>query len=548
MASILFFDLAFVLFFGLIVYLLVRTLKYSGIILSAVFYTLLIVFSTVSTITYLRLGAPINISMVPEMKFDFLKSSIEQTADIRLLLIKIVLLIVFGLLLPYLINVISKRFLGTFTLSVIISTAVCFALFLTTYVQANKLGEPDLWKTPVQSFFYPIWSELGFEFYLENNENAFSFESPFKDYKQIEIPKIDIPNKRSNVLIYMMEGIPLRLMMQVINDGNMPELQKIINSSIYFQHYYPAYADSTKGVFSTITSMYPYPGYKKLIKSNTKLECQSLPRILNKEGYRTVVISSGSFESSRGLDDRFILDQFDRILDHTNGPFFILMIPTNSHHPYFTPDLKFKLYLEKQPNARLKNSICYQDHIIGKILDILTKHGVAGKTITIITSDHSIRYDYDKGKKKGNPQVSPGEDQHAIPFILQHQAIKSPSTSAVIASHVDIPPTVLNLLGFAGDEQFQGIDLFSNHDGGRIHYIVSTIKNFNITLRDSEYQYYYDLSNNIEAIRFKDLLSGRKEYSSDQFPERASAYKQLCTQFVHFQRKVLEMVNNIPEH
>jgi len=134
LASILFFDLAFVLFFGLIVYLLVRTLKYSGIILSAVFYTLLIVFSTVSTITYLRLGSPVNISMVPEMKFDFLKSSIEQTADIRLLLIKIVLLIVFGLLLPYLINVISKRFLRTFTLSVIISTAVCFALFLTTYV------------------------------------------------------------------------------------------------------------------------------------------------------------------------------------------------------------------------------------------------------------------------------------------------------------------------------------------------------------------------------------------------------------------------------
>jgi len=418
---------------------------------------------------------------------------------------------------------------------------------------------------------------LGFEFYLENNENAFSFESPFKDYKQIEIPKIDIPNKRSNVLIYMMEGIPLRLMMQVINDGNMPELQKIINSSIYFQHYYPAYADSTKGVFSTITSMYPYPGYKKLIKSNTKLECQSLPRILNKEGYRTVVISSGSFEwdyikfffrehfqstvdqsyegptttyskFSWGLDDRFIVDQLDRILDHTNGPFFILMIPTNSHHPYFTPDLKFKLYLEKQSNARLKNSICYQDHIIGKIFNILTKHGVAGKTITIITSDHSIRYDYDKGKKKGNPQVSPGEDQHAIPFILHHQAIKSPSTSAVIASHVDIPPTVLNLLGFEGDEQFQGIDLFSNYDVGRIHYIVSTIKNFNITLRDSEYQYYYDLSNNIEAIRFKDLLSGGTEYSSDQFPERASAYKQLCTQFVHFQRKLLDKVNNIPEH
>ena len=568
LASILFSDLVVALICSLIFYLLIRLLKYPGFITGAALYTSLIAFSTLSTITYLRLGAPINASMLLDIKYDFLKSSIEQTTDIKLLLVKLVLLIVFGLFLPYIVHKLSRNVSRKYLLSILL-TLVFFSLFLFAYLKANKLGEPDLWKTPIQSFVYPIWSECKLKFYSYEGSNAFSFESPFKGKMPTASPKINLPPRNYNVIVYLMEGVPLRLMNELVSHGDMPNIEKILNRSILFTHYYPTGADSTKGMFSILTSMHPFPGHKKIIKSDTGFSWQSLPQILEKNGYRTFAISSGSFEwdhikfflrkhfqvvvdeskmaaskkyskFSWGLDDQFLVDQLDTVLSRNQGPFFIILIPTNSHHPYFTSDNRFKLYPEIDLNNKLKNSICYQDNIIGKIDKVLSKHKMADDTITILTSDHSIRYDYDKGKKLGSPHISPGEDQNAIPLVIHHRTIKENSFSDIISSHVDIAPTVLNMLGLEAVDEFQGIDLFGNHNRRRVHFIISTVRNFNITLRDAEYQYYCDISNNMEAIRYKNLSSAGKEYGPEEFPIRASSYKQLCIQFIRFQRNYLE--------
>ncbi len=567
LASILFSDLVVALFCFLVIYLLIRLLKYSGFAIGVVLYTSLIVFSTLSTLTYLRLGAPINANMLLDMKYDFLKSSIEQTTDIKLLLVKVVLLIIFGLLLPYVLYKISKNFSQKYLLLILLYL-VFFSLFLLTYLKANKLGEPDLWKTPVQSLVSPLWSEYKLSFYLGERASSFSFESPFKFDIPITSPKINLPPRKYNIIVYMMEGVPLRMMNELMSKGHMPNIQEIFSQSVLFRHYYPTAADSTKGMFSILTSIYPFPGYKKIIKSAPSFTCQSLPQILEKNGYRTFVITSGSFEwdyirfflnkhfqvvvdeskmaatkeysrFSWGLDDQFLVDQLDMVLSRSEGPFFIILIPTNSHHPYFTPNNKFNLYPEIGLNNKLKNSICYQDNIIGKIGEVLARHEIADDTVTILTSDHSIRYDYDKGKKRGSPHISPGEDQNAIPLVIHHGTIKQ-SFSDIISSHVDIAPTVLNILGLETVDQFQGVNLFGKHNRRRVHFIISTVKNFNITLRDSEYQYYYDISNNREAIRYKDLSSTGKEYRPEQFPIRSKAYRDHCIRFIRFQRNFLE--------
>ena len=572
LTSILFYDLVFVLIFGFLFFLIVRLFQRRGLFVAEGMYICIIAFSVLSTITYLRLGAPINSGMIGDIEYDFLKSSIEQTTDIRLLLAKLVLIIIIGMLLPHILQKIFSKIFQKHLILIALSS-IFLSLLFPVYLKANRLAEPDLWKTPVQSFVHPFLSEYYYKLTFDTKDENFSFKSPFNSRMQNSAVTHNIPVRNYNIIIYLMEGVPLRLMDELLNKGLMPNVEKLLQQSVSFRHYYPTAADSTKGIFSILTSMYPYPGKKKITNVINHVKCESLPKILEKYKYSTAIVSSGSFEwdhvkyffrknfntlidqdtqivsvpyakFSWGKDDQFLVDQLDQLLTYKKGPHFLILIPSNTHHPYLTPDTKFELFPKVDSGNRLKNAICYQDHVIGNINKILTAHGIADNTITVLTSDHSVRFDYDKEKKKGQPIISPGEERYAIPFIIHHPNIREKLSSDVISSHIDIAPTLLNILGIKADEQFQGINLFQGNDTERVHFIVNNVKNFNVVLRDSEYQYFYDISNNREAIRYKNLSSTAAEYSPDKFPKRSSVYNQLCIRFIKFQKEYLKTIMN----
>jgi glucan phosphoethanolaminetransferase (alkaline phosphatase superfamily) len=567
--SILLFDFIVTLVFLLIFYSFKKLLGRLGTLLVQGVYITLIVFSTFSTIAYLRIGAPINSGMIGDIKYDFLKSSIEQLADIKLLFLKLVLFIIVGLLLPHFFKKVLRNFFPRHALLAFLGLIILSLLF-PAYLNANRLGEPDLWKTPLQTLIDPIFIKYRQDVFNLNLVNSFSLKSPFSSKRPEPTPAYSFSHQRENVVIYLMEGVPLKLMREVSGDGFLPNIDKLLKKSFSPRYYYPTAADSTKGIFSIITSMYPYPGYKKMTNVSNELKCLSLPKILEQNGYNTAVISSGSFDwdhirfffnkhfrniidqttissekaysqFSWGLDDKFLVDQLDKMLSLNRGPHFIILIATNSHHPYLTSDKRFRLYPEGDSENKLKNSICYQDHIIGKVNTVLENHGIANNTFTIITSDHSIRFNYGK-RKKGKPQISPGEEQSAIPLIFNHPKICKKLNFDIIGTHVDLAPTILSLLGLEAGDHFQGLNLFQDYDHRRVHFITSTVKNFNIILRDYQFQYYYDLSNNRIAIRHEDLSSSGREYMPSKFPARSDTYKKMCIQFINSQRYYLQKI------
>jgi arylsulfatase A-like enzyme len=111
-----------------------------------------------------------------------------------------------------------------------------------------------------------------------------------------------------------------------------------------------------------------------------------------------------------------------------------------------------------------------------------------------------------------------------------------------MGSHLDIAPTLLKMVGLSSINQFQGVNLFQENKSLKINFIISTVRGFDIILRDDEYQYYYDLSNNRIAIRYKNLSSSGQEYLPSDFPARNEIYKKLCIQFIHFQRQYLATI------
>ena len=174
-------------------------------------------------------------------------------------------------------------------------------------------------------------------------------------------------------------------------------------------------------------------------------------------------------------NDRKQITRLEKALDGRNPdkPFFAYMFFESPHARYFFPpecairkpylkdmnyltmDLKKDIHLIKN---RYINSCYHLDTQIHRVLVYLKEHNLMDSTIIIITGDHGEEF-MERGHwghACGYPQ-----QQIRVPMIIWVPG-KSPSVISRMTSHLDIPATLLHLLGVgnpAKDYSF-GFDLY----------------------------------------------------------------------------------------
>jgi choline-sulfatase len=189
------------------------------------------------------------------------------------------------------------------------------------------------------------------------------------------------------------------------------------------------------------------------------------------------------------------------------APFFLFLHLYDLHAPYelpSTPPLPLG-------NAGYDKALAYEDEIVGRFWDFLSRQGLLEKALIIFTSDH--------GESLGEH----GESSHGyfvyqstlrVPLII-HWPQGTPRTPARVdhpASLLDLSPTVLRHLGIHSPPEFQGRplqELMVSRQGGKIgtiygeslyarnHFDCAPLR----TLRLGRYKYiqaprpeFYDLS------------------------------------------------------
>lgn len=100
------------------------------------------------------------------------------------------------------------------------------------------------------------------------------------------------------------------------------------------------------------------------------------------------------------------------------------------------------------------------DQALGSFLsEVLT-----GDVAVIVTSDHGenafSRKQHDTGVPYAGKNQTLYETEVHVPLVLLHKSSNSPSTVGNAVSHVDLAPTMLDLLEVDGIEQFQGQPLW----------------------------------------------------------------------------------------
>jgi len=205
------------------------------------------------------------------------------------------------------------------------------------------------------------------------------------------------------------------------------------------------------------SARFSYPEFDKTLFSNFKKE--ELQSYSKGEGWER---------------DRKNVTDLISFIDQATGPFFGFMFFESAHANYYFPaeSVIEKDYLEdfdylvtdipaniKQIKNRYINASHHLDSQIARVFHYLEKTNKLDNTIVIITGDHGEEF-LEKGRWGHNSTFS--QEQIRVPLVIHHPEMKMKPVSAM-TSHIDLPATILNILGINDDPSHYsyGQDLYS---------------------------------------------------------------------------------------
>jgi phosphoglycerol transferase MdoB-like AlkP superfamily enzyme len=304
--------------------------------------------------------------------------------------------------------------------------------------------------------------------------------------KETDLPTLTTLNpsnqgkKPLNLVIILQESLGATFVESLGGVPVTPNLEKLKEQGIWFEQLYATGTRSVRGIEAVVTGFQPTPADSTVKLSKSQKNFFSIAALLEKQGYHTEFIYGGEshfdnmrsffmgngfnyivdqkdyknpvFTSSWGVSDEDLLNKtHEQLLAHHQAgkPFFTLAFSSSNHSPFEFPDGRIELY--EQPKSTDNNAVKYADYAIGEFFKKAQKSAYWQDTVFLIVADHDIRV-------RGADLV-PIERFH-IPALILGAGIK-PQRYTGLASQLDLPVTMLSLMGIHGQHPMTGRDLSS---------------------------------------------------------------------------------------
>jgi arylsulfatase A-like enzyme len=248
--------------------------------------------------------------------------------------------------------------------------------------------------------------------------------------------------------------------------------------------------------------------------------------IIHKRGYDTLADAGdigGNRESGFGVDEPATVDAMLRWIDGLSPgePFFLTYLPIAGHHPYESPEPG--PFSERDSEGRYRNALLYGDASLGALIDGLNERGHGADTLWIIAGDHGEAF----GQHEGNygHTFFLYEENIRVPFVIAAPGlIGSQVRASQVVSLVDAAPTILDLLGIAPPESYQGRSVLDAEP--RMALFSADYSLGLLGLRDGEYKYIYELESGRSRLFHLGLDPKERTDISGTNAERAEWYHQ----------------------
>ena len=365
------------------------------------------------------------------------------------------------------------------------------------------------------------WGKNSFEKSSRFNDFEITNQlKPIKNYNQIEFVK------KPNIVIFIIESMGREYWGELNKNRNIknfksftPFLDSLSKQSLIFPN---AFATSRKSIHAMPSILAGVPSFETAYTSSyySRQKLESIVSISNALGYDTSFLhgaENGSmgfqgFANTLGYDNYYGRDEFNNdneydgfwgiwdepflqfsksILENKNQPFLATIFTITSHEPYIIPD-KFKGMFDKG-YLPIHKCVGYTDYSIRQFFKSIEKSSWFENTIFIFTSDHTNQSYFEYYQSTVN--------RFATPLLIYKKNSDFKGLDNRLASHLDIYPTVAQLIGYKKPFRSWGRSLLSskNESAFTINYFgggayVSMDENFICVYDGTKAIGFYNLS------------------------------------------------------
>jgi arylsulfatase A-like enzyme len=257
-----------------------------------------------------------------------------------------------------------------------------------------------------------------------------------------------------------------------------------------------------------------------------------------------------------GLDDLSMIRPSIQFMEEDRKkPFFIVYQPVTPHHPFEVPDDKYritgkiagKLDYKKRNWLNYLNSLHYADSVLGEVIRNLEKKGLLENTLFFLMSDHGEAF-YQHTRNYNHPFFL-YEENVQVPFLIYNPHLFPQGYSYNgISRHLDIAPSILDLLGIPKEERHEGISLFSAHQEQMA--MLHTFWNRDISaIRDGNWKYIRKMDSAEEELYDLALDPAEKKNLAALRPAITASYREKILALRQYKNRFFKTVtgNKFPE-
>ncbi|MDF2152276.1 LTA synthase family protein [Vibrio sp. CAU 1672] len=310
--------------------------------------------------------------------------------------------------------------------------------------------------------------------------------------------------KRKNLVILLQESLGARFVGSMGGLPLTPNLDELMTQGWQFTQMYATGTRSVRGIEAVTTGFPPSPSRAVVKLSKSQTGFFTIADLLKSQGYHTQFIYGGEanfdnmktfffgngfdqiveekhyanpeFVGSWGVSDEDLYnkahDEFEQ-LAQSEQPFFSLVFTSSNHSPFEYPEGKIEPY--DAEHMTRNNAVKYSDYALGSFFKKAKQSNYWDDTIFIVIADHDARV--------FGANLVPVKHFH-IPALILGKDIQ-PRVDDRLANNIDMPPTLLSLIGVDAQTPMIGRDLTKPLAREDERAMMQYNKNFGYLTRDN---------------------------------------------------------------
>lgn len=313
--------------------------------------------------------------------------------------------------------------------------------------------------------------------------------------KSIDFTNIDIPllhlqksthkrDKPYNLVIFLQESLGAEYVGALGGLPLTPNFDNLAKEGLLFTNLYATGTRSVRGIEALTTGFLPTPSRSVVKLGKSQNGFFSLAEALKRRGYETSFVYGGSsnfdnmasffngngfdeiiderdykkgeydFKGTWGVSDESLVKKGNNLYkSYDDKPFFSLMFSSSNHEPFEFPDGKIDLYDTEK--GTVNNAIKYADYAIGEFFKLAKNEAYFKNTVFIIVADHNTR--------TWGSDLIPINKFH-IPALIIAPNIEKGITYDKLMSQIDLPPSLLDLIGIDIETPMVGRNIYQLND------------------------------------------------------------------------------------